>query len=59
MEVLTKRKKTLERIAGALIEKETIEREEYEKLIKETGKNKTVKKENSYLDSPKIKIKNI
>ena len=32
--ILTKRKAQLEKIAKTLIEKETIEREEYEKLIK-------------------------
>jgi len=43
--ILIKKKKLLERIAKTLIEKETIEREEFEKLIgkKETEKGKTIK----------------
>jgi cell division protease FtsH len=35
MKILTKKKKKLEKIAKILIEKETIEKEEFEKLIKE------------------------
>jgi len=34
-EILTKRREKLDEIAGVLIEKETIEREEFEKLVKE------------------------
>ncbi len=43
MEILTKNKKILEKIAKALIEKETIEREEYEDLLKEKEKGKVKK----------------
>ncbi|MDO8663644.1 MAG: ATP-dependent zinc metalloprotease FtsH [Candidatus Wildermuthbacteria bacterium] len=35
--ILTKKKKMLEKIAKTLIEKETIEREEFEKLVKQKG----------------------
>jgi len=34
LKILTKKKAQLEKIAKTLVEKETIEREEYEKLIK-------------------------
>ncbi len=34
--ILTKRKKTLEKIAQVLVEKETIERDEFEKLVKKS-----------------------
>ncbi len=42
-EILKKKKRTLEIIARTLIEKETIEREEYEELIKRGEKKKAVK----------------
>ena len=43
--ILTKKKNLLEKIAQTLIEKETIEREEFEKLIgkKEIEKGKSIK----------------
>jgi cell division protease FtsH len=34
-EILARRRRKLDEIAGVLIEKETIEREEFEKLVKE------------------------
>ena len=40
MKILTKKRKVLEKIAKTLIEKETIEKEEFEKLIKSVKTNK-------------------
>ena len=52
--VLSQKRKTLEKIAKTLIEKETIEREEFEKLIKEGENQKSVFKKEGLV---KIKIK--
>jgi len=57
-ELLTKKKKLLEKIAKTLIEKETIEREEFEKLIR-PGKAKKPKPLPKKEKSLKVKIRKI
>jgi cell division protease FtsH len=57
--ILIKRKKLLEKLAETLIEKETIEREEFEEI---TGKKKTEKARRIFVKkekAAKLKIKNI
>ena len=58
--ILTKRRKLLDKIAKTLIEKETIEREEFENLIKNSRKEKlpTPKKKKT-APSLKVKIKGV
>jgi len=53
--ILRNNKKLLDRIAKILIEKETIEREEFEKLIKENKVAKSVKKEEEKIENKKEK----
>jgi len=53
--ILKNNKKLLDRIAKILIEKETIEREEFEKLIKENKVAKSVKKEEKKIENKKEK----
>ena len=53
--ILRNNKKLLDRIAKILIEKETIEREEFEKLIKENKVAKSVKKEEKKIENKKEK----
>ena len=53
--ILKNNKKLLDRIAKILIEKETIEREEFEKLIKENKVAKSVKKEEEKIENKKEK----
>lgn len=54
--ILSKKRKLLEKIAKTLIEKETIEREEFEGLIKGREKTKTIKKTKK-VTTPRLKIK--
>jgi len=59
-EILTKKKKLLEKIAQTLIEKETIEKEEFENLIKERKKTEIKKKPlPTKKGSVKVKIRKI
>ncbi|MDD5638800.1 MAG: ATP-dependent zinc metalloprotease FtsH [Candidatus Pacebacteria bacterium] len=53
--ILRNNKKLLDRIAKILIEKETIEREEFEKLIKENKVAKSIKKEEKKIENKKEK----
>jgi len=55
--ILTKKKDILDKIAKVLVEKETIEREEFEKLIKSTKKKQQKKTEKVIL--PRLKIKEV
>ncbi len=58
--ILLKRKKLLDKIAETLIEKETIEREEFESLIKESKKEKKrTKSKKTRTPSLKVKIKEV
>jgi len=58
--VLTKKKKLLEKIAKTLIEKETIEREEFEELIKGRFKSPEIKKPLTKKEkSLKVKIRQV
>jgi len=58
--ILKKKRKILDKIAQTLIEKETIEKEEFEKIIKE-GKKEDYKKESKSKKKGilKVKIKNV
>jgi cell division protease FtsH len=55
--ILTKKRKLLEKIAKTLIEKETIEREEFEKLIAEKREKKGKKAKVSTKKEKSIKVK--
>ncbi|MDP2864243.1 MAG: AAA family ATPase, partial [bacterium] len=55
--ILTKNKKLLEKIAQTLIEKETIEREEFEELIKRKAKISEPKKEPLTKKEKSLKVK--
>ncbi len=55
--ILTKKKKLLDKVAQTLIAKETIEREEFERLIR--GNGETIKPKKLRLSSLKIKTKEI
>jgi len=57
--ILTKRKKLLSKIAQTLIEKESIEREEFESLVKGGIKEKKTKSKKTRPPSLKIKMKEV
>jgi len=58
--ILTKRRKLLDKIADTLIEKETIEKEEFENLIKRSKKEKKqTKPKKTRSPSLKVKIKGV
>ena len=54
--ILTQKKKLLDKLAKTLIEKETLEKEEFENLIREKEKN--IKKEKKPA-TPRLEIKEI
>lgn len=56
--ILAKRRKLLDKIAQALIEKETIEREEFENLIRESEEKKEIKRIKKFV-IPHLKIKEV
>ena len=57
--ILKKRKQTLDKIAKVLIEKETIERKEFEDLVREKKEEKIPKRKKPKTKSLKVKIKNV
>jgi len=59
-QVLAKKERTLDKIAGTLIEKETIEREEFESLIHESRKKESkIRAKKSHSPSLKVRIKGV